>query len=193
MYALLADLLTFSRVITAGLLVWVGVVFGADGLAAAVVITILTWTTDQLDGWAARRSSTSTRLGPYDFPIDVAFYLGLLGYLTTAGFLPVTAALVFLAVAGVAWLSTRRKAVGVLCVRMIDLYAAGVLFAVRPLLGFGVLGWLLLLVFVYRRRLSERLPRWLGDIRSLFRGRTDLAPPGETLPEQPLDKRGLPF
>ncbi len=189
MYALLADLLTLSRVAAAGLLLWLGPAHGADALPVAVGITVLAWTTDQLDGWAARRSATPTKLGPYDFPIDAAFYLGILGYLVTADYLPVVIAVVFLAVAMVAWFSTRRKAVGILCLRLIDLFAAGVIFSEQPLLGFLVLGWLLILAVLYRQRLSERVPRWFSDIRSLGRGRPRPLPE-ETGPAERLDNQG---
>lgn len=171
MYALLADLLTLSRVIAAGLLIWLGLVHGASQLPMAVLVTVLAWTTDQLDGWAARRSSKPTRLGPYDFPIDAAFYLGILGYLVAAGFLPAAPALAFLVGASIAWLTTRRKAVGVLCLRLVDLFAAWVIFSQQPLLGVAVVGWLLILAVIYRQRLAERVPRWLNDIRPRGEGR----------------------
>lgn len=188
MYALLADILTLSRIVTAGLLAWLGIMYGAEKLPAAVLVTMLTWTTDQLDGWAARRSATPTRLGPYDFPIDATFYLGMLTYLTASGFIPVIAALIFLATAVAAWFWARRKAVGVLCLRLIDLYAGGVVFAKQPKLGFAVLAWLLVLAFLYRRRLAERVPRWLADIRSA--GGSN---PADDIPSQPFDRRGGPL
>lgn len=169
MYALLADILTLSRIVAAGLLIWLGLVYGAAGLPAAVAVTVLAWTTDQLDGWAARRSVRPTRLGPYDFPIDATFYLGILGYLVAARFLAPVAALVFLIAALAAWFRTRRKAVGVLCLRLVDLFGAGVVFSTRPWLGLGVVLWLLVLAFLYRQRLAERVPRWVNDIRFLGR------------------------
>lgn len=180
MYALLADLLTLSRVAAAILLIWLGLAYGDDHLPTAILVVALAWTTDQLDGWAARRSPTPTRLGPYDFTIDVAFYLGILGYLVAAGFLPVLAALIFLSLAIAAWLFTRRKAVGVLCLRMVDLFTAWVLFSRQPRLGFIILAWLLVLAGLYRKRLFERIPRWVNDMRSLGRSRAKAEMPDGT-------------
>ena len=53
MNALIADLLTFSRILAAGILVWLGLTEGASALPAAVLVVVLGWTTDQLDGWFA--------------------------------------------------------------------------------------------------------------------------------------------
>lgn len=193
MYALLADSLTLSRIIAAGLLIWLGLNDGAAGLPAALLVTVLAWTTDQLDGWAARRSAKPTRLGQYDFPIDATFYLGILGYLTAAGYLPWLAAVFFLLVAVAAWLSTRRKAVGVLCLRLVDLYAGGIIFWQQPMLGCAVVGWLLILAALYRRRLAERVPRWLNDMRTLLQARAKPAGPTENRPPQSFDNRSGPF
>ena len=62
MNALIADLLTLSRILAACVLVWLGLTGGASALPAAVLTVVLGWTTDQLDGWFARRSPTTTRL-----------------------------------------------------------------------------------------------------------------------------------
>ena len=144
---------------------------GAPALPAAVLVTVLGWTTDQLDGWFARRSPTPTRLKDCDFQIDVVFYAGILTYLATAGFLPVwlVASLVMLSI--VAWLVTRRKAVGVVCLRIIDLACVVMIFTYLPAAGLILLVWLALLAVIYRRRLAERVPKWFGDLRSLWRGR----------------------
>ncbi len=193
MYALLADSLTLSRVIAAGILIWLGLNDGAAGLPTAVLVTVLAWTTDQLDGWAARRSAKPTRLGRYDFPIDATFYLGILGYLTVAGYLPWQAALLFIVLAIAAWISTRRKAVGVLCLRVVDLYAGGIVFWQQPVLGLAVVGWLLILAALYHRRLAERVPRWLNDMRTLRQAHAKPAAPAENMPPQSFDNRSGPF
>lgn len=193
MYAWLADTLTLSRIVAAGVLIWLGLAYGATALPAAVAVTMLAWTTDQLDGWAARRSAAPTRLGPYDFPIDAIFYLGILGYLVTAGFLPVAIALIFLALAIAAWLSTRRKAVGVLCLRLVDLFGASILFSEQPLLGFIVLGWLLILAVLYRQRLAERVPRWLKEISSFGPSRAEPTTSEGSAPTQPFDNHSAPL
>jgi phosphatidylglycerophosphate synthase len=171
MLAIVADLLTLSRVAAAGILVWLGITAGASGVGAAALVTVLAWTTDQLDGWVARRSPTPTRLGPYDFPIDVVFYAGIVTYMTTAGFVPLGVSLGFVVLAVIAWLVTRRKAVGILALRIVDLTCAAVIFRYAPAIGVLLLVWVAALAVIYRRRLAERVPRWLVELRSTIRGR----------------------
>jgi phosphatidylglycerophosphate synthase len=171
MYALIADLLTSARVLAAGVLVWLSLTGGASALPAAVLVIMLGWTTDQLDGWFARRSPTPTHLKACDFQVDVVFYVGILTYLATARFLPawLVAGLVTLSI--VAWLVTRRKAVGILFLRFIDVACGVVIFTYLPVAGFMMLAWLALLAVIYRRRLGERVPKWFGEVRSLWRRR----------------------
>lgn len=170
MFAWIADLLTFSRLIAAAILVWLGL-GGPETLSTAILVAVLAWFTDQLDGWAARRATTPTRLAPYDFPIDTTLYAGTLAYLTLAGFLPELPVLGFVALAAAVWVATRRKAVAVLCLRLVDLACAVVLFTHRPLIGWALVGWLAVLAVIYRRRLAERVPRWLGELARLARAR----------------------
>lgn len=167
MVAWLADLLTLSRIAAAGVLAWLGITAGASALPAAALVTVLGWTTDQLDGWAARRSATPTRLRHCDFYIDVIFYLGILAYLATAGFLRFWLVLGFLAAGIVMWLLTRRKTVVILFLRIID-GACGVIIMINaPAIGLAILLWLTVLALIYRRRLAERVPGWLEDLRNI--------------------------
>ena len=167
MLALLADLLTLSRIGAAGILIWLGISFGASGLGAASLVTVLAWTTDQLDGWVSGRSVTPTRLGAWDFPIDAAFYAGIVTYLILAGFVPPVAALGFVMLALIAWAVTRRKAVGVLALRIVYPTCAAIIFDHAPRIGLFLLGWTAALAMIYRRRLSERVPRWVADLQAV--------------------------
>lgn len=169
MYALLADALTMSRVVAAGVLVCLGLGRGRELLSTAVLVTVLAWTSDQLDGWAARRSSVPTRLGRHDFEIDVVFYAGILAYLVAAGFVPVVAAAVFAAISLIAWSCVRRKSIAVLCLRIVDLTGGVVVFTHVPWIGAALVLWLALLAVVYRRRLAQRVPRWLHEVGELVR------------------------
>lgn len=172
MYALLADLLTLSRVFASALLAWLGFAFGREKLTLVALVIVVAWTTDQLDGWAARRASTPTRLGHYDFVFDLTLYPGVLIYLVAAGFVPVGPAVAFVVLSTVAWLLTRKKAVAVLCIRFVDITAAVVLLTYRPRIGLLILVWLAVLGVIYRRRLAERVPRWFRElIQAAGRGR----------------------
>jgi phosphatidylglycerophosphate synthase len=166
MLAFVADTLTFSRLVAAAVLVWLGST-GAL-LREAVLVVVLAWTTDMLDGWAARHASKPTRLAPYDFAIDTTLYAGTLAYLTMAGFLPAWPVLAFVAMALLAWLIVRRKAVQILTVRLIDVAAAVVIFTHEPVIGWLLVLWLAVMALVYRRRLAKRVPRWLAELARIF-------------------------
>ena len=171
MNALIADLLTFSRILAAGVLVWLGLTEGASALPAAVLVVVLGWTTDQLDGWFARRSPTPTRLKDSDFYVDLTFYAGILAYLALSRFFPAWLVAGFVILGGAAWLLTRRKAVVIPCLRIIDMACGVIIFRNVPVIGFMLLVWAVVLAVVYRRRLVERVPRWWGDLRAARHGR----------------------
>lgn len=166
MFAFIADALTFSRVFFAGFLIWLGT-RGPDTLPVAIGATVLAWTTDQLDGWAARRATTRTRLAGFDFPIDTTLYLGQLLYLMQAGYLPWEPGLTFVLATAASWGLTRRKAVVVLSLRIFDLVCGAVLFIHTPRIAMAVVGWLAVLAVLYRRRLAERVPRWISELLNL--------------------------
>ncbi len=166
MVAFTADLLTFSRLIAAGVLAWLGTQ-GEGSLPTAVGVGVSAWATDMLDGWAARHASTPTRLAPYDFAIDTALYGGTLAYLTLAGFLPRDPVLAFVAVSAAAGLAFRRKAVQIVFVRLIDLAAAVVVFTHEPVAGWLLVAWLAVMALIYRRRLAKRVPRFICELASL--------------------------
>ena len=85
----LADILTASRFGLAWVLLWLGISRGAAGLPAAVVILIIAWTTDVLDGPLARKdpSRQQTWIGDHDLEIDMSVSLGVLTFLVLAGYL----------------------------------------------------------------------------------------------------------
>lgn len=167
MFAFVADLFTFSRLIAAALLIWLGFQ-GPGTLRAAILVIVIAWTTDQLDGWAARRARTPTHLAPYDFAIDTCLYVATLAYLTLAGFLPAVPVLIFALVALIAAVAVRRKAVQIACIRLIDLALAVVIFSHEPLIGLLLVFWLVCLAVIYRRRLLQRVPRWFAEMARLL-------------------------
>ena len=170
MYALLADLLTLSRIVAAGLLAWLGFGRGQAALPAAVVVLVAAWTTDQLDGWAARRADVPTHLGRYDFVFDLILYAGVLTYLAAARFVPAWLAAAFVIVSAAALLLARSKAMIVLCLRLLDLAAMALLLDHQPRMGAIVLAWLAVLAIIYRRRLAKRVPAWARELTEKVSG-----------------------
>ena len=166
MLAVAADLLTFSRLIAAGIMLWLGL-HGPQTFRWAILVAVLAWTTDQLDGSAARRANSPTHLAPADFAIDTALYAATLGYLVLAGFVPAAPAIAFVVLASILWVIYRRKAVAILSVRLIDLLCAVIIFKYAPLIGALLVLWVAVLGVIYRRRVMERAPRWVAELAHL--------------------------
>lgn len=84
-----ADLVTLFRGTLGLYLLWLGYTGGARRLPIAVLIMLLAWTGDLLDGPLARRSRRRyhTWIGDNDLLVDMLVATGLLGYLTFAGYL----------------------------------------------------------------------------------------------------------
>ncbi len=84
------------------LAVAVAVAVATDRFGAAVIVLMIAWLTDFLDGIVARRARGATRLGDWDFRVDVLLGLALLIGLAIAGYVAVWLAIVATAV-GVGW------------------------------------------------------------------------------------------
>ena len=95
------DLLTASRAIIALAILSLGFV-GPRALETVVLLTMLGWTTDILDGRLARRYKTEvTWVGEREFVFDMVMVFAGLCYLVMAGLIPTTPAVIYVAVAAV--------------------------------------------------------------------------------------------
>ncbi|GAB4563360.1 MAG: hypothetical protein Kow0047_12150 [Anaerolineae bacterium] len=166
--ALLADLLTLARGVTALWLIWLGVARGADALPLAVMVTLGAWLTDMLDGPLGRRAGGNTRLGHYDFVIDVMLTWASLIYLTLSGFIPMAVTAIYTLIAGVLVVIFQRKAVMVLMMRPVDI-TCGVVVLTRAFEeGIVFTAVLAGVAWLNRRRLREGIPRWLRELGEIF-------------------------
>jgi hypothetical protein len=70
-------------------LVWLGLRLGARALPTAIVIVVLSWFTDVLDGPLARRDTVSpvTWVGRHDAEADLSTSLGVVLYLVLSGYM----------------------------------------------------------------------------------------------------------
>ena len=168
MLAWIADLLTFSRVIVSVWLVWLGITQGASTLPQAVIVTLFAWVGDSLDGWLARRARRPTLLGKYDFPVDVLLTWSALVYVTLCGFLPAWLTALYTLLAGIAVVALQRKAIMVLFMRPIDLTCGVVILTEVPGARWVVAATLAGLAVAQRRRLRDRIPRWVRDMKEIL-------------------------
>ena len=105
------DLLTASRAIIALAIVSLGLV-GAQALETVILLTLLGWTTDILDGRFARRyKKETTWVGEREFVFDMVMVFSGLCYLVMAGFIPFTPAAIYVAIATVFIAYFRSKSV----------------------------------------------------------------------------------
>ena len=84
--AWVADVLTASRVVLA---LVIGLAVANDSYAVAILVLMIAWLTDTLDGMIARAATGSTRLGDWDFRVDVSLGVAILVGLAVADRVPV--------------------------------------------------------------------------------------------------------
>jgi len=105
------DFLTASRGMIAAGIILLGIK-GANALQLVILLTVIGWTTDILDGRIARRYyKQATWIGEREFIFDVTLIFSGLCYLVMAGFIPFLPAAVYLASAAVFIIYFRSKAV----------------------------------------------------------------------------------
>ncbi|GIX48920.1 MAG: hypothetical protein KatS3mg131_3131 [Candidatus Tectimicrobiota bacterium] len=181
----LADVLTVVRLCCAGVILGLGLIGGADALPATVLVLILAWLTDALDGPLARRDPAPrhTWIGDRDLHVDVTVNFTVLVYLTLAGYVTPHTALGYTLLCAVllgyfrsphlAWAVQAPPYAGILYVALRDARSYGLL----------AVGYLILLIIItWPRFPHEVLPQFLDGMRNL--GRTRWAadhstPPGK--------------
>ena len=96
---LVADLITWTRVVISLLLAWMGTALGAKALPVVVICMIANWTGDMLDGSLARRSKIryTTWIGDHDLQVDMFVSIGLLFFLLESGYTSVWQILLYAA------------------------------------------------------------------------------------------------
>jgi phosphatidylglycerophosphate synthase len=166
--AFVADTLSVLRLAVALAILWLGWTVGRQALPVVIILATLGWIGDGLDGPMARRSPCRTRLGAYDYPLDVILTWAEFIYAAQAGFIPVVLVVGYTVGALIVTLWFRRKAVLVLFMRGIDVIA--IYFALRyaPLYLAPLLVWLLILGVAHRERVKSGIPHWFDELLRLF-------------------------
>ncbi len=168
--AQIADALTVSRVLLAVVL---AVAVASGSFPTAAVIVVVAWLTDLLDGRIARATNTDTRLGDWDFRIDVSLAAAILIGLGLSGFASVWLVLTPIAVLTGLTLVTGNPAPSMLLVAIAYGWFLWLLLDQRPPLWWlPIAAIVLLLVIDWRRFFSVILPAFFKGIAAL--GRSDL-------------------
>ena len=105
------DYLTVSRGVIAVIIVALGFA-GPEALERVILLTLLGWTTDILDGRLARRyNKGATWVGEREFVFDMVMVFAGLCYLVMAGFIPVIPAGIYVTVAAICIAYFRSKSI----------------------------------------------------------------------------------
>ena len=169
-FKITADLLTWMRLVLALFTPWLGYFWGGDALAAAMILLMVCWFTDVIDGALARKEPNrqQTWIGASDLVVDVSVSIGVLGYLAVSGYVQVAVAFSYILLAGllVAYFESR----GLAMLAQAFPYAALLFFSLRDAPVIGVLAVIMLLLavmFTWPRFPKQVVPHFLEGMRSL--------------------------
>ncbi len=166
--ALAADALSILRLAAALAILWLGWSAGRQALPTVIMLATLGWIGDGLDGPLARRSPCRTRLGAFDYPLDVGLTWAEFIYAALAGFIPALFVAGYTAAALIVTRHFRRKAVLVLFMRGVDAIVFYIALHYAPIYLLPLLSWLLILGVVHRERVRHDVPRWINELLRLF-------------------------
>lgn len=160
-----ADVLTASRFAAALTLIGIGLAWGARALIPAVILSLVAWSTDSIDGALARKDPNwhPTWIGEQDVLFDAALALGILAYFVLSGLFPARIALLWLGAWGVLFLLTRARAVLLLALGGMDGMVLWSTFRANRDLGWIVVGWMVIVAFLDRRRFRQVLAIFFGS------------------------------
>lgn len=171
----LADLLTTARFGLAWIILWLGMTHGAEALPTTMMILILAWLTDVLDGPLARRDPSGRRtwIGDHDLETDMSVALAVLAYLALSGYVAPKVALGYCLICAI--LLVRFRSVQLAWAVQALPYAGIVYTALRnaQLHGLVAVGYIALIVLAtWPRAIKVTIPQFLQGMRNLKQDRT---------------------
>ena len=173
--ALFADLLTASRLVLA---IVVGASLAGSEYRVAVIFLVCAWATDFFDGILARAASRPTRLGDWDFRVDVTIGIAILAGLAVADVVPAGVAIAAVLL-GAGWTQlTGNPAPAMLLMALAYGWLLTLLLVDQPSLW-----WLpfvaiaILLILQWRRFFRTILPAFFGGMTRLAQGGDADTPP----------------
>ena len=170
-----ADLITAARGLLGLGIVWLGIMQGEKALPMVVLLMLLDWTGDFVDGSIAQRSRhpRRTRIGDSDIYIDLFVSLCLAIYLMSTGLAGFGVGFWYLlGWALVLWRFGLDK--NLLMLLQAPIYLWFILTAVHlaPELGNWLVIWVLVALAINWRRFSQEIvPKFIAGIRSIWRDR----------------------
>jgi len=164
----IADGLTIIRGVFVLVILLTGGFQGADSLPKVVILTVICWVTDVLDGKLARQSENPTHLGRYDVVADLGLALSLAICLILWEIVSALPVVVVIVLAMVSTLVFRFSAPQKFAMGMAY---AGLMVTVlqkQPHWIWVLLGGLVFLVFLNPKRARQQVSDFLSEVESLF-------------------------
>jgi len=166
-----ADFLTFSRLLLAACLAWLGWSRGADGLQLAALLMIVSWASDVIDGALARRSRVSFRtwIGDHDLSFDMSVAVGLLIFMTAAGYINTSLSIIYILFWGLLfWRFGILSVLGKLFQTPIYAWVIFITFRFEPVFGWMVLIFLFFVICItWPRFPNETVPDCLSGFEQV--------------------------
>jgi phosphatidylglycerophosphate synthase len=163
------DLLTASRAVIAVAIATLGFV-GPRALEAVVLLIILGWTTDILDGRLARRwKKDPTWIGEKEFAFDMVMVVGGLCYLVMAGFFPPVIAGIYVAVAALVIAFFRSKSVTMSFAFPLVALPLVVSWFNAPRAALWFTAWIAVAVVLDRKRFKGVVLEFISNYRAIRR------------------------
>ncbi len=170
----IADLITLSRGIIGLGLVWLGLMHSPETVPVAVVLMILDWTSDFIDGSIAHlsRHPRRTWIGDRDLQFDVFASLCLGVYLIATGFVGWIVGISYLVVWGlVFWRFGSDRNLLMLFQGFIYLRLIFVAFDQAPVYGYWILIWIAVATAINWKRFTQQIiPKFVDGMKSLRGG-----------------------
>jgi hypothetical protein len=174
----IADFVTLFRAFLGLSLVWLGLTEGAQGLQKSVLIMILAWTGDTIDGKIARRSKNNvhTWIGDHDLEIDMTVSCGLLVYLITSGFFDVWIACFYILLwTLIIWRWGNIKVLGMLSQAPIYGYFIWIAMTRLPNMGIWILVWMVVAIIVTWPQFPKQIvPGFINGMREFIINRGNI-------------------
>lgn len=168
------DFITASRSLLGVAIVWLGLTQGVHALPAVVLLMLLDWTGDFVDGSIAKRSRNPrrTRIGDSDVHIDLFVSICLGIYLISAGFVGLAfGSFYLLGWALLLWRFGLDK--NLLMLMQAPIYLWFILTATRllPEAGYWLVIWVVIATAINWRRFSrEIVPKFIDGMKSMWQG-----------------------
>lgn len=162
------DILTASRGVIAALIIALGLL-GPRALGWVIILTMIGWTTDILDGRIARHQHKGpTWIGEHEFAFDMMMVFAALCYLVMAKFVPVLPAAIYVTVALLFIIVFQSKSVTMSFA--FPLVALPLIIACfrSPSAAYIYIAWIVLAILYDWRRFFGVVREFIENIKELY-------------------------